>query len=31
MQTLRASIVALPFVGLAILIGLLSRVVGVAQ
>ena len=29
MQTLRASAVALPFVGLAVLIGLLSILVGV--
>jgi hypothetical protein len=31
MQTLRASIVALPFVGLAVLVGALSVVLGTAQ
>jgi hypothetical protein len=31
MQTLRASAVALPFVGLAVLVGALSLLVGVAQ
>jgi hypothetical protein len=31
MQTLRASAVALPFVGLAILVGALSLLIGVAR
>jgi len=31
MQTLRASAIALPFVGLAILVGLLSILMGLVQ
>ena len=31
MQTLRASAIALPFVGLAILVGLLSMLMGLAR
>ena len=31
MQTLRASAIALPFVGLAILVGLLSMLMGLVQ
>jgi len=31
MQTLRASAVALPFVGLAVLVGVLSAVMGVVR
>lgn len=31
MQTLRASAIALPFVGLAVLVGVLSVVMGVAR
>jgi hypothetical protein len=31
MQTIRAAAIALPFVGLAILVGVLSLLVGVAQ
>jgi hypothetical protein len=31
MQTLRASAIAIPFVGLAVLVGLLSQVVVVAR
>jgi hypothetical protein len=31
MQTIRASAIALPFVGLAVLVGVLAAVIGLAQ
>ena len=31
MQTIRASVVALPFVGLAVLVGVLGAVIGLAK
>jgi len=31
MQTIRASAVALPFIGLAVLVGVLSAVIGMAR